>query len=94
MQAKFSGKIKVIARPSDADTATVRGAAQYGLSRKAIVSTVIVPRAYIMKVSVALSNLVLLRRQQVKLPAEPEDWLKRPAYIKENNASVPICENR
>ncbi|KAH0833971.1 D-arabinono-1,4-lactone oxidase-domain-containing protein [Lanmaoa asiatica] len=76
---KFSGKMKVIARPSDADTATVRGAAQYGLSRKTIVSTVIAPRAYIMK---------------VKLPAEPEDWLKRPAYIKENKASVPICENR
>ena len=52
VQAKFSGKIKVIARPSDADTATVRGAAQYGLSRKTVVSTVIVPRAYIMKVSV------------------------------------------
>lgn len=51
VQAKFSNKIKVIARPFDADTATVRGAAQYGLSRKTIVSTVIVPRAYIMKVS-------------------------------------------
>ncbi|KAG8215222.1 hypothetical protein J3R82DRAFT_8765 [Butyriboletus roseoflavus] len=74
VEGKFSGKMKVIARPSDADTATVRGAAQYGLSRKAIVSTVIAPRAYIMK--------------------SPEDWLKRPAYIKENNASVPICENR
>ncbi|KAF9228091.1 actin-like ATPase domain-containing protein [Gyrodon lividus] len=79
VEEKFSGKIKVIARPSDADTATVRGAAQYGLARKAIVSTVISPRSYIMK---------------VKLPADPEDWLKRPAYIKENNASVPICENR
>lgn len=44
----------MIARPPDADTATVRGAAQYGLSRKAIVSTVIVPRAYIMKVSVVV----------------------------------------
>ncbi|KAG9311082.1 actin-like ATPase domain-containing protein [Chiua virens] len=79
VETKFSGKIKVIARPSDADTATVRGAAQYGLSRKAIVSTMIVPRAYIMK---------------VKLPAEPEDWLKRPAYIKENSSRVAICENR
>ncbi|KAN0080079.1 hypothetical protein V8E55_009645 [Tylopilus felleus] len=79
VEAKFSGKIKVIARPSDADTATVRGGAQYGLSRKTIVSTVIVPRAYIMK---------------VKLPADPEDWLKRPAYIKENHANVAICENR
>ncbi|KIJ61239.1 hypothetical protein HYDPIDRAFT_97047 [Hydnomerulius pinastri MD-312] len=79
VEEKFSGKIKVIARPSDADTATVRGAAQYGLARKSVVSTVIAPRSYIMK---------------VKLPAEPEDWLKRPAYIRENSASVPICENR
>ncbi|KAF9234588.1 actin-like ATPase domain-containing protein [Melanogaster broomeanus] len=79
VEDKFSGKIKVIARPADADTATVRGAAQYGLARKAIVSTVIAPRSYIMK---------------VKLPAESEDWLRRPAYIKENSASVPICENR
>jgi hypothetical protein len=52
-QAQFSGRIKVIARPSDADTATVRGAAHYGLARKSIVSTVIAPRSYIMKVSVA-----------------------------------------
>ncbi|KAF8438549.1 actin-like ATPase domain-containing protein [Boletus edulis BED1] len=79
VEASCDGMIKVIARPSDADTATLRGAAQYGLSRKTIVSTVIVPRAYIMK---------------VKLPAEPEDWLKRPAYINENSANVAICENR
>ena len=31
---------------------------------------------------------------QVKLPAEQEDWQKRPAYIKVNNAGVNICENR
>lgn len=31
---------------------------------------------------------------QVKLPADQEDWQKRPAYIKENNAGVYICENR
>lgn len=53
-QGRFSGKIKVIARPFDADTATVRGAAQYGLSRQTIVSTVIAPRAYIMKVGVVM----------------------------------------
>ncbi|KAH7882185.1 actin-like ATPase domain-containing protein [Phlebopus sp. FC_14] len=81
VEEKFSSKIKVIARPSDADTATVRGAAQYGLGRKIVVSTVIAPRSYIMKAS-------------VKLPAEPEDWIKRPAYIRENSANVPICENR
>lgn len=79
VEERFSTKVRVIARPSDTDTATVRGAALYGLSRKSVVSTVIAPRSYIMK---------------VKLPAEPEDWIKRPAYIKENSASVPICENR
>ncbi|KAI5983887.1 actin-like ATPase domain-containing protein [Pisolithus albus] len=79
VEERFSTKVRVIARPSDTDTATVRGAALYGLSRKSVVSTVIAPRSYIVK---------------VKLPAEPEDWIKRPAYIKENSASVPICENR
>ncbi|KIM65535.1 hypothetical protein SCLCIDRAFT_1212271 [Scleroderma citrinum Foug A] len=79
VEERFSSRIKVIGRPSDADTATLRGAALYGLSRKLVVSTVIAPRSYIMK---------------VKLPAEPEDWIKRPAYIRENSASVPICENR
>lgn len=79
VEERFSTRMRVIARPSDADTATLRGAALYGLSRKLVVSTVIAPRSYIMK---------------VKLPAEPEDWIKRPAYIKENSASVPICENR
>ena len=33
-------------------------------------------------------------RNQVKLPAESEDWMKRPAYIRENDAGVPVCENR
>ncbi|GJJ14004.1 hypothetical protein Clacol_008261 [Clathrus columnatus] len=79
VDAQFGSRIKVIARPSDADTATGRGAAQYGLARRPLVSSVIAPKAYIMK---------------VKLPAEPEDWQKRPAYIRENNAGVPICENR
>lgn len=79
VETQFSPRIKVIARPSDADTATCRGAAQYGLARRPLVSSVIAPRSYIMK---------------VKLPAEPEDWQKRPAYIKVNNAGVNICENR
>ena len=30
----------------------------------------------------------------MKLPAEQEDWLKRPGYIHENDAGVSICENR
>ncbi|KAG8732129.1 hypothetical protein FRC10_001198 [Ceratobasidium sp. 414] len=76
---RFGSRISVIARPADADTATCRGAARYGLSNRALVSSVIAPRAYIMK---------------VKLPAEPEDWQKRPAYISQNNAGVNICENR
>ncbi|KAF9480618.1 actin-like ATPase domain-containing protein [Pholiota conissans] len=76
---QFSSRIRVIARPPDADTATLRGAATYGLARRPLVSSVIAPRSYLMK---------------VKLPAEQDDWLKRPAYIKNNNAGVPICENR
>jgi len=79
VEEKFSSRIRVIARPPDADTATLRGAAQYGLARRPLVSSVIAPRSYIMK---------------VKLPAEPEDGMKRPAYIKTNDAGVPICENR
>ncbi|CCA73398.1 hypothetical protein PIIN_07352 [Serendipita indica DSM 11827] len=76
---RFGTRIKVIARPSDADTATLRGAAQYGLARRPLVSSVVAPRAYIMR---------------VKLPAEHEDYMKRPAYIHNNPSGVPICENR
>ncbi|KAF8890667.1 hypothetical protein BD779DRAFT_1438377 [Infundibulicybe gibba] len=79
VEEQFSSRIRVIARPADADTATLRGAAQYGLARRSLVSSVIAPRSYIMK---------------VKLPADQEDWMKRPAYIKTNDAGVPICENR
>ncbi|KAA1466844.1 actin-like ATPase domain-containing protein [Dentipellis sp. KUC8613] len=79
VEEQFGARIKVIARPSDADTATARGAAQYGLARRPLVSSVVAPRSYIMK---------------VKLPAEQEDLMKRPAYITTNNAGVPICENR
>ncbi|OBZ74645.1 Heat shock protein 12B [Grifola frondosa] len=79
VQERFKSRIRVIARPADCDTATVRGAAQYGLARRALVSSVVAPQSYILK---------------VKLPAEPEDWLKRPAYIRDNDAGVSICENR
>jgi len=79
VQERFGGRVKVIARPSDADTATGRGAAQYGLARRPLVSSVVAPRSYMMK---------------VKLPAEPEDSMRRPAYVSQNNAGVPICENR
>lgn len=79
VEARFHTRIRTIARPPDADTATLRGAAQYGLAKRSLVSTVIAPRSYIMK---------------VKLPADQEDWLKRPAYIKQNDAGASICENR
>ncbi|KAF5345803.1 hypothetical protein D9756_010885 [Leucocoprinus leucothites] len=79
IKEQYGSRIHVIARPPDADTATLRGAAQYGLARRPLVASVIAPRAYIMK---------------VKLPAEQEDWLKRPAYIRTNDAGVHICENR
>ncbi|KAG8887888.1 hypothetical protein FRB98_008783 [Tulasnella sp. 332] len=79
VEEQFRDRIKVIARPSDADTATSRGAAQYGLARRPLVSSVIAGRAYLMK---------------VKLPADNDDWMKRPAYIRENDAGVSICENR
>ncbi|KAJ7584841.1 hypothetical protein C8J56DRAFT_949180 [Mycena floridula] len=79
VEEQFSSRIRVIARPADADTATLRGAARYGLARRPLVSSVIAPRSYLMK---------------VKLPADPEDWTKRPAYIRNNDAGYPICENR
>jgi len=40
------------------------------------------------------STLIVLIRTQVKLPAEQEDFTKRPAYVSQNNAGVAICENR
>lgn len=55
-QEKFGSVIKVIARPADCDTATVRGAAQYGLARRPLVSSVIAPQSYMMKVSPRVST--------------------------------------
>ena len=62
LQEQFGSRIKVMARPDDADTATARGAALYGLAGKALVTTVICPRAYLMKVR----------------PAPRFNYLKRP----------------
>ncbi|KAJ3572787.1 hypothetical protein NP233_g2855 [Leucocoprinus birnbaumii] len=81
IQEQYGSRIRVIARPPDADTATLRGAAQYGLARRPLVASVIAPRAYIMKA-------------WVKLPAEQEDWLKRPAYIRTNDAAAGSVNNR
>ena len=96
----MGSRVKVIARPSDADTATARGAAQYGLARRPLVSSVVAPRSYMMKVTGPLRHLsaphsfVFDPKFQVKLPADPEDFMKRPAYVSQNNAGVAICENR
>ncbi|KAF9074482.1 actin-like ATPase domain-containing protein [Rhodocollybia butyracea] len=79
VEEQLRSRIGVIARPEDADTATLRGAARYGLARRPLVASIIAPRSYLMK---------------VKLPAENEDWQKRPAYIRNNDAGYPICENR
>lgn len=102
LQDRFRSRIRVIARPADCDTATVRGAAQYGLARRPLVSSVIAPQSYMLKVgrsdaadlSCPRHIWTRLTHVQVKLPAEREDWLKRPAYIRENDAGVAICENR
>ena len=55
--------MSVISRPPDCDTATLRGAAQYGLARRPLVSSVIAPRAYIMKVraTAAVRQQLVLR---------------------------------
>ncbi len=58
-QDRFWRRIKVIARPPDADTATVRGAAQYGLAGRPLVSSIVVPRSYIMKVRRSFRDRVL-----------------------------------
>jgi hypothetical protein len=42
-QQQFGKQIPFIARPPDADTATLRGAAQYELAKRTLVSTVILP---------------------------------------------------
>ena len=49
-QETFSRQIRVITRPADADTATLRGAARYGLSNGKLISSVISPKSYLMKV--------------------------------------------
>ncbi|KAJ6476249.1 actin-like ATPase domain-containing protein [Mycena sanguinolenta] len=79
IEEQFSPIIHTIARPPDSDTATLRGAARYGLARRRLVSQLVVPRSYVMK---------------VKLPAEPEDRVQRPGYVYVNDAGVEICENR
>ncbi|KAF8331926.1 actin-like ATPase domain-containing protein [Cantharellus anzutake] len=75
----FCSRINVIARPSDADTAISRGAAQYGLARRPPVSSISAPMPCFMR---------------FQLPAEPEDWQRRPAQIYKDNSSDYICRGR
>ncbi|KAJ7058145.1 actin-like ATPase domain-containing protein [Mycena amicta] len=77
IEERFGGRISTLARPPDCDTATLRGAARYGLARRPLVSQLVVPRSYVMK---------------VKLPAEPEDRIRRPGYVQYNDARVEVCE--
>ncbi|BGP03164.1 protein of heat shock protein Hsp70 family [Rhodotorula toruloides] len=78
----FGAVVPVIVRPQDCDTATLRGAARYGLGLrqgKAGVSSVISPRSYCMK---------------SRLPAEQEDHWRRPEFVTTNDGGTVVCENR
>ncbi|KAF8183795.1 hypothetical protein K438DRAFT_1131087 [Mycena galopus ATCC 62051] len=50
IEEQFSPLIHTLARPPDNDTATLRGAARYGLARRRLVSQFVVPLSYVMKV--------------------------------------------
>jgi hypothetical protein len=52
-------RIKLIACLSDADTATCRGAAQYGITRRPLVSLVIAPKSYIMRARLPAESEVI-----------------------------------
>ncbi|GAA5889552.1 hypothetical protein JCM5296_005983 [Sporobolomyces johnsonii] len=78
----FGAIVPVIVRPQDCDTATLRGAARYGLGLRmgrGAVSSVISPRSYCMK---------------SKLPAEEEDHWRRPEFVGLNDGGTLVCENR
>ena len=93
----FASRIGVIVRPPCADSAALRGAAQYGLSKRQLMSFAIAPRSYMIEVcSFLIFNTMLdpSCRRKVNLPAEQEDHMKRPAYIVKNDAGVTICQKR
>jgi len=80
VQETFGSQVRLILRPQDADVATLRGAARYGLTTGgARVGSIISPRSYCMK---------------VKLPAEQVDRLYRPHFLARNQAGMEVCENR
>ncbi|KAJ7279039.1 actin-like ATPase domain-containing protein [Mycena rebaudengoi] len=67
-----------LTRPPDADSATLRGAASFRTGGTHI-SRIVVGRSYAVKAT---------------LPATPEDFLHRPAYIRTNAAGIQVCSNR
>ncbi|KAJ3511979.1 hypothetical protein NLJ89_g3789 [Agrocybe chaxingu] len=75
----FKDRIPFIQRPSDADTVALRGAGAGALLGLTFRPKIVVPRSYILK---------------VRLPAEQEDFLRRPAYIKQDARGMPLCEKR
>lgn len=79
LQNQFASRIPFIGRPNDTDTATCRGAARYGLARSPLVSTVVAPKSYMIR---------------VRAVAQPIDDSSRPAYIERNGAGAMVCKNR
>ncbi|KAF6759108.1 hypothetical protein DFP72DRAFT_1064071 [Ephemerocybe angulata] len=76
---RFKDRIATITRPPEAGLGMVKGAAQFGLAKRSLVSSVIASLSYILKVD---------------MPAEDEDWHKRPVYIKIYDSGETVCENR
>ncbi|KAF6747910.1 actin-like ATPase domain-containing protein [Ephemerocybe angulata] len=79
VERRFKDRIATIARPPEAGLGMVKGAAQFGLAKRSLVSSVIASQSYILKVD---------------MPAEDEDWHKRPVYIKIYDSGETVCENR
>ncbi|KIM41571.1 hypothetical protein M413DRAFT_27891 [Hebeloma cylindrosporum] len=99
IQERFGARIRFITRPPDSDTAKSRGAAACGLTKRPIVSSIIVPQSYLMKEGVDSwvppFSFLRIFIAQVRLPAEPEDWENRPSYIIAGKfGGVAICNNR
>lgn len=62
-----------------------------GIRRRAVLGP---ERRCSARLQLSFIGLLIPHLPQVKLPAESDDWMKRPAYIRENDAGVSICENR
>ncbi|KDR78750.1 hypothetical protein GALMADRAFT_93837 [Galerina marginata CBS 339.88] len=75
----FGHVFRAIPRPRDAGTAALRGAVKYGMAGLPLISSVVAPHSYVMK---------------VRQPAEQEDQENRPNYIKKSAGGILICEKR